>query len=47
VIKFVHIGKKMGESKSTWLVVTTNLLIMQFESYEVLYNMKHKAEKKD
>jgi hypothetical protein len=45
LIKFVHIGKKMAESKSTWLVVTTNLLIMQFESYEILYNMKQKDYK--
>jgi hypothetical protein len=47
MIKFVHIGKKMAESKSTWLVETTNLLIMHFESYEVLCNMKHKSEEKD
>jgi hypothetical protein len=41
-IQFVRIRKKMAESKSTWLVITTNLLIIQFESYEIPYNMKYK-----
>jgi hypothetical protein len=45
-IKFVNIWKKMAESKSTWLVITTNLLIIKFESYEILYNLKHKDYKK-
>ncbi|XP_069692810.1 asparagine synthetase domain-containing protein CG17486 isoform X4 [Periplaneta americana] len=45
LMKSVTKKKKMADSKYTWSVITTKLLISHYESHEMLYNSKHKDYK--